>query len=57
MSEKKVKLSFQPPKDKFVIRLPEGFKEKIKELSKQNHRSMNSEFVFAIEKYINGENK
>lgn len=31
--------------DKFVIRLPDGMREKIAEIAAGNHRSMNSEIV------------
>ena len=31
--------------DKFVVRLPDGMREKIAEISKENHRSMNSEII------------
>lgn len=31
--------------DKFVVRLPDGMRETIAELGRQNHRSMNSEII------------
>lgn len=31
--------------DKFVVRLPDGMREKIAEIAKDNHRSMNSEII------------
>ena len=37
---------------KFVIRLPEGYREKIAEISRRNRRSMNSEIVMLLEKYL-----
>jgi hypothetical protein len=38
--------------DKFVVRLPAGLREQIKQLSDQNHRSMNCEIVTVLESYI-----
>ena len=35
--------------DKFIVRLPEGMREKIAVISKTNHRSMNSEIVSRLE--------
>ncbi|MBA1204749.1 MULTISPECIES: Arc family DNA-binding protein [Pseudomonas] len=31
--------------DKFVVRLPDGMREKIADIAKDNHRSMNSEII------------
>lgn len=38
--------------EKFVIRLPSGLRTKIKQLSEQNRRSMNSEIIMVLEKHI-----
>lgn len=38
--------------DKFVIRLPDGLRTKIKQLSKYNCRSMNAEIIMVLEKHI-----
>lgn len=38
--------------DKFVIRLPEGLRNQIKELSELNHRSMNSEIIMVLQKHV-----
>ena len=38
--------------EKFVIRLPNGLRNKIKQLSEQNRRSMNSEIIMVLEKHI-----
>lgn len=35
--------------DKFVVRLPEGMRERISEVSKVHHRSMNSEIIARLE--------
>ncbi len=38
--------------EKFVIRLPMGLRKKIKHLSEQNRRSMNSEIIMVLEQHI-----
>lgn len=38
--------------DKFVIRLPQGLRDQIKELSEHNRRSMNSEIIMVLEQHI-----
>lgn len=38
--------------DKFVVRMPEGMRERIANLAATNHRSMNSEMVIGLEKMI-----
>lgn len=38
--------------DKFVIRLPQGLRNQIRELSESNRRSMNSEIIMVLEQYI-----
>ena len=35
--------------DKFVVRLPDGMRERIAEVAKTTHRSMNSEIVARLE--------
>lgn len=35
--------------DKFMLRLPDGWREKIKEEAARNHRSMNAEIKAGIE--------
>jgi plasmid stability protein len=37
-------------KESFIVRLPDGIRSKVKEAAAKNHRSMNSEFIFLIEK-------
>jgi plasmid stability protein len=36
--------------DKFVVRLPDGMREKIAEVARQHHRSMNSEIIARLER-------
>lgn len=36
--------------DRFIVRLPDGMRDKIKQQSASNHRSMNAEMVFLIER-------
>ncbi|SDJ09644.1 Arc family DNA-binding protein [Pseudomonas abietaniphila] len=38
--------------DKFVVRLPEGMRERIAEVSKESHRSMNSEIIARLERSL-----
>jgi predicted DNA-binding protein len=38
--------------DKFILRLPEGMRARIQALAAQKGRSMNSEVIAALEKYI-----
>lgn len=38
--------------DKFVVRLPNGMRERIAQIANQNHRSMNSEIVLQLETLI-----
>lgn len=35
--------------DKFVVRLPDGFREKVAEAARANHRSMNSEIISRLQ--------
>lgn len=35
--------------DKFVVRLPDGMRERITEVAKENHRSMNSEIIARLQ--------
>jgi hypothetical protein len=38
--------------EKFVIRLPNGLRDQIRQLSEQNRRSMNSEIIMVLENHI-----
>lgn len=38
--------------DKFVIRLPEGMRERIKAVAERNNRSMNAEIIFALSDWL-----
>lgn len=38
--------------DKYVVRLPEGLRDRLKVVALQNRRSMNSEIVFHLERAI-----
>ena len=38
--------------DKFVLRMPDGMRERIAGIAQQNHRSMNSEIVLHLENLI-----
>lgn len=38
--------------DKFVVRLPDGMRERINEVAKENHRSMNSEIIARLKKSL-----
>ena len=38
--------------EKFVVCLPKGLRKKIKHLSEQNRRSMNSEIIMVLEQHI-----
>lgn len=40
--------------DKFVLRMPDGMRERIAEIAQKNHRSMNSEIVLHLEDLIDG---
>ncbi len=35
--------------DKFVVRLPQGMRDRIADVAKQHHRSMNSEIIARLE--------
>ena len=39
--------------DKFVVRLPDGMRERINVVSRTNHRSMNSEIIKRLERTLN----
>lgn len=43
--------------DQFMVRLPPGFREQIKELAKENGRSMNSEIVQRLKESLKNERK
>ena len=38
--------------DKFMLRLPDGMRDKIEALARANNRSMNSEIVLRLEKSL-----
>jgi len=38
--------------EKFVIRLPSGLRDRIRQLSEQNRRSMNSEIIMVLESHL-----
>lgn len=38
--------------DKFVVRLPDGLRERIADLAKRRHRSMNNEIVALLVKHV-----
>lgn len=38
--------------DKFVVRLPEGMRERIAEVARNHHRSMNSEIIARLEQSL-----
>lgn len=41
--------------DKFVVRLPDGMRERIADVARSHHRSMNSEIIHRLEKSISAE--
>lgn len=41
--------------DKFVVRLPDGMRERIAEVARTHHRSMNSEIIARLERTLVGE--
>lgn len=43
--------------DKFVVRLPDGLRERINEAAGNNHRSMNSEIIARIDGSLDLERK
>lgn len=38
--------------DKFVVRLPEGMRERISDVARDHHRSMNSEIIARLEQSL-----
>ncbi len=40
--------------DKFIVRLPEGMRERLAEAAKANDRSMTAEVVSALEAWLRG---
>ena len=38
--------------DKFVVRLPDGLRPRIATVAQENHRSMNSEIIYRIERSL-----
>lgn len=53
--KKPEKPSLAADADKFMIRLPEGMRERIAEAAKTNGRSMNAEVVARLEKSLEGD--
>lgn len=43
--------------DKFMLRLPDGMRERIKAAADQNNRSMNAEIVARLDISLSGENE
>lgn len=43
--------------DKFMVRMPPGLRDQIKELEKENGRSMNSEIVQRLKEVLKNEGK
>ncbi|MFB2888337.1 Arc family DNA-binding protein [Aeromonas veronii] len=43
--------------DKFMVRLPPGFRDQLKELAKENGRSMNSEIIQRLKEALKNEGK
>lgn len=41
--------------DKFVVRLPDGMRDRIAEVARQHHRSMNSEIIARLEQSMQQE--
>lgn len=41
--------------DKYVLRLPDGMRERIRKVAEANRRSMNSEIVFTLERALPAE--
>ncbi|UQY33556.1 Arc family DNA-binding protein [Pseudomonas fulva] len=41
--------------DKFVVRLPDGMRKAIEDLAGDNHSSMNTEIIRAIEAHLEGQ--
>ena len=39
-------------KECFMVRLPDGTRDQVREMAEKNHRSMNSQFVFLIQAAI-----
>ena len=37
-------------REQYIVRLPDGMRDRIKEEAERNHRSMNAEIVFHLEK-------
>ena len=41
-------------KDKFIVRLPDGMRDRLREAAEQNNRSMNAEIINRLERPLNG---
>ena len=42
-------------KDRFIVRLPDGWRAKLKSKAQENHRSMNSEVLAILEPVLHEE--
>ena len=40
--------------DRYIVRMPEGMRDKIKEEAERNHRSMNAEILFQLNRAYRG---
>jgi len=45
----------KPERDKFVLRLPDGLRDQIKEAARLNERSMNSEIIYRLRETLKSE--
>ncbi|TKD30022.1 Arc family DNA-binding protein [Azotobacter chroococcum] len=43
--------------DKFVIRLPDGMRDQIRDAAIEQHTSMNTVFIQALESYLDGQRR
>jgi len=39
-------------REQYIVRLPDGMRERIKEEAERNHRSMNAEIVFHLQRAL-----
>lgn len=52
MTPKKPAIYSSRTADKFVVRLPDGMRERVADVAKDNHRSMNSEIISRLEQSL-----
>jgi len=57
MSQKKTVAYSSRTADKFVLRLPDGMRERIAEIAREQHRSMNSEIIARLESSLRQSNE